>query len=97
MHRACALRARHACPHLAKVDEPPLRCTADDGRLIYRTDVVPGMEALAATLPANLDVIFSCYRLYGLAFTRKVMDARARWAEASRDRRQARLAETPPK
>jgi hypothetical protein len=64
MHRACTLRARRTCPHLAKVDEPPLRCASDEGRLIHRTDVVPGMEALAKTLPSGVEVVFSCYRLY---------------------------------
>jgi len=90
MHRACAARARRACPHLAKVDEPPLRCTSDEGRLIHRTDVVPGMEALARTLPPNLEVVFSCYRLYGPDFTAKVLAARSRWEQTSRDRRAGR-------
>ena len=90
MHRACTVRARHACPHLAKVDEPPLRCGRDEGRLIHRTDVTPGLEALAATLPAGLDVVFSCYRLYGPEFTAKVMKARSDWEAATLARR-ARL------
>lgn len=90
MHRACAVRARHACPHLAKVDEPPLRCSKDKGRLIHRTDVVPGMEVLASTLPPNLEVVFTCYRLYGPDFTQKVLAARSQWERTSRDRRQRR-------
>ena len=87
MHRACTVRARRNCPHLARVDEPPLRCASDEGRLIERTDVVPGMEAIARTLPPGVPVVLSCYRLYGPQFTRKVLDARAAWAEASRARR----------
>lgn len=87
MHRACTVRARHNCPHLAKVDEPPLRCASDEGRLIHRTDVVPGMEALAATLPPGLEIVFSCYRLYDRGFTDKVLAARAAWERASRQRR----------
>lgn len=90
MHRACTVRARHNCPHLAKVDEPPLRCASDEGRLIHRTDVPPGMETLAATLPAGVEVVFSCYRLYGPDFTAKVLAARAAWETASRQRRSAR-------
>jgi hypothetical protein len=95
MHRACTLRARRTCPHLAKVDEPPLRCASDEGRLIHRTDVVPGMEALAKTLPSGVEVVFSCYRLYGPDFTQKVLAARAQWERTSRDRRLRRLAAQP--
>jgi len=87
MHRACAIRAVHACPHLAKVREPPLRCTRDEGRLIHRTDVTPGLEALARTLPPNLEVVFSCYRLYGPEFTAKVMASRTAWEHATRKAR----------
>jgi hypothetical protein len=90
MHRACAERAARECPHLAKVDEPPLACDADEGRLIHRTDVTPGLEALARTLPPGQEVVFSCYRLYGDAFTAKVIAARAEWEQASRDRRKPR-------
>lgn len=90
MHGACAERAARECPHLAKVVEPPLACDPDDdGRLIQRTDVTPGLEALARTLPAGLEVVFSCYRLYGPAFTAKVLAARAAWEAAVRTRRAA--------
>jgi hypothetical protein len=90
MHRACAVRARYACPHLQKIDEPPLRCTRDGGRLIQRTDVTPGLEALAAQLPGGQEVVLSCYRLYGPEFTAKVVKARADWAAAARVRRDRR-------
>lgn len=90
MHRACAVRASHACPHLAKVVEPPLRCTRDAGRLIHRTDVTPGLEAIAKTIPPHLEVVLTCYRLYGPEFTVKVMAARAAWERASRTRRTAK-------
>jgi hypothetical protein len=90
MHRACAVRASHACPHLAKVTEPPLRCTRDEGRLIHRTDVTPGLEAIAKTIPAHLDVVLTCYRLYGPEFTIKVRAAREAWENASRMRRRSR-------
>lgn len=87
MHRACAVRASHACPHLAKVREPPLRCSRDEGRLIYRTDVTPGLEGIAGMLPPGVDVVLSCYRLYGPEFTGKVMAARAAWENAAAQRR----------
>jgi hypothetical protein len=90
MHRACTLRARNACPHLAKVDEPPLRLGRDEGRLIHRTDITPGLETLAAQLPRGREVVLSCYRLYDAAFTAKVVKARADWEAASRARRAAR-------
>lgn len=90
MHRACAVRARHACPHLSKVSEPPLRCGRDEGRLIHRTDVTPGLEAIAKTLPQGVDVVLSCYRLYGDEFTAKVVAARTAWETATRERREAK-------
>ena len=89
MHLACARRASRDCPHLAKVREPPLACTADEGRVIHRTDVTPGLEHLAAGLPPGQAVVFSCYRLFGDAFTAQVIAARAAWEQASRARRQA--------
>ena len=90
MHRACTIRANHACPHLAKIAEPPLRCGRDDGRLIHRTDVTPGLEALASGLPPGVEVVFSCYRLYGPEFTAKVEAARVAWAKAASARRARR-------
>jgi hypothetical protein len=90
MHRTCTVRAAHACPHLLKVAEPPLRCTRDAGRLIYRTDVAPGMEALAETFPPDLEVVFSCYRLYCPEFTAKVVAARAAWEQICSTRRAAK-------
>lgn len=94
MHRACAVRATHACPHLAKVAEPPLRCTRDEGRLIHRTDITPGLEHIAAQLPPGVDVVLTCYRLYGPEFTAKVQAARRAW-EASVARRRARAPRSP--
>ncbi len=89
MHRACATRARQACPHLAKVSEPPFKCGLDEGRLIHRTDVTPGLQAIAQTLPRGVEVIFSCYRLYGDPFTAKVVAARTAWESATLARRKA--------
>lgn len=87
IHRACTTRALNSCPHLSKLSERPLRCSSDEGRLIHRTDVSPGLEALARTLPEGMEVVFSCYRLYGPEFTRRVIDARAEWDRLARSRR----------
>jgi hypothetical protein len=89
IHHACTARALEACPHLSKLSERPLKCSADDGRLIYRTDVTPGLEALAATLPQGQEIVFSCYRLYGAEFTGQVLTARDEWEKRARARRNA--------
>lgn len=93
IHRACALKATGECPHLSRLAERPLRCTADEGRVIHRTDVTPGMEALAKTLPPGVEVVLSCYRLYGPEFSRRVAAAREDWERTARARRAGR--ETP--
>lgn len=90
IHEACAARALSACPHLARLEERPLRCSDDDGRLIHRTDVTPGLEALAKTLPTGVAVVFSCYRLYGRDFTRTVIQAREAWDASARARHKPR-------
>ena len=82
VHGACARRAQRQCPHLKAAFARPVACPADEGRLIWRTDVVPGMEALARSFPVGLGVVMSCYRLYGEAFSRKV--ARLRREDAAR-------------
>jgi hypothetical protein len=89
IHRACTRLALEGCPHLARLADRPLKCTADEGRVIPRTDVTPGMEAMAQTLPAGLEVVFSCYRLYGADFTRRVVAAREAWEQETRARRAA--------
>jgi hypothetical protein len=87
MHLACTAVSLAACPHLAKVGERPLRCSEDEGRLVPRTDITPGLEGLVARLPPNTEVVFSCYRLYGPKFTERVLAARAEWESLSRARR----------
>jgi len=67
--------------------EAPLKCGPDEGRLIHRTDVTPGLEAIAARMPPGQAVVFSCYRLYGPEFTARVEEARADWERAARSRR----------
>ncbi len=77
VHLACSRRAARQCPHLSGHFGVPVAFPSEEGRLIPRTDVLPGLEALAKTLPQRADIIFGCYRLFGEAFSRKVerMDA----------------------
>ena len=84
VHLGCAKRARRLCPHLSRAFAEPVAFPEDEGRLVQRTDVVPGMEALARTLPAGLDVVFSCYRLFGPRFTRRVERLRSQHGQAIR-------------
>jgi hypothetical protein len=78
LHLACARRARRQCPHLGASIASPVAFPSDEGRLVQRTDVVPGMEDLAKRLPRGQAVIFSCYRLHGPTFTRTVQRLRQR-------------------
>ena len=64
LHRACATIAATLCPHLSRARRRTASLAGGESRLIYRTDVVPGMEALAATFPSGLEVVYSCYRLF---------------------------------
>lgn len=93
LHLACAKRARAQCPHLARLMDEPMPCPADEGRLIQRTDVVPGMEALALSIektrPKGVEVVFACYRLYAPSFTRRVERIRKAWERSTRARRAA--------
>ena len=73
VHKACAERAQRLCPHLSRLYAQPVRFPKDDeGRMIHRTDVQPGMEALAAHLPRGVPVVLSWYRLHGPRFTKLV-------------------------
>jgi hypothetical protein len=72
VHRACGRIAERLCPHLSHQHAQPVLSPGDEGRLVQRTDVVPGMEALARQIPAGTEVVFSCYRLYGAGFSRRV-------------------------
>ena len=71
------------------------RCARDTGRLIQRTDVTPGLEALAAQLPPGQEVVLSCYRLYGPEFTARVVKARRDWEAESKARRARRAKRGP--
>ena len=76
VHLACARRAQSQCPHLRAAFARPIAFPSDEGRLVQRTDIPPGMEDFASTLPPGLPVIFSCYRLHGATFTRQVQRLR---------------------
>lgn len=76
VHLSCARRAQQLCPHLSHAFAQPIAFPSEESRLIQRTDVVPGMEALAKTLPQNLKIVFTCYRLYGPHFTKRVAQLR---------------------
>lgn len=76
VHLACAKRAQRLCPHLSHSFAQPVAYPTEESRLMPRLDVVEGMEALAKTLPSNLKVVFSCYRLYGPGFTKFVKKLR---------------------
>ena len=58
------------------------RESRQEGRLIWRTDVVPGMEAIAATLPPGQSVVFSCYRLFSPSAAGQIEAMRAAWEAA---------------
>ena len=76
VHFACARRAQQLCPHLSRAFAQPIAFPSEESRLIQRTDVVPGMEAVAKTLPPNLKIVFTCYRLYGPRFSKRVAQLR---------------------
>jgi hypothetical protein len=69
VHLKCARLGQQLCPHLSHTQGEPILYPAENSRLMPRTDVVPGMEALAQTLPSYLKVVYSCFRLYGPRFT----------------------------
>ena len=87
LHRDCATVAAMRCPHLNRLVETPRPWPSEEGRLIYRTDVAPGMEALAATFPAGLEVIYSCYRLFSPDVAERVRLLQSQWDADSRARR----------
>jgi hypothetical protein len=72
VHLACAETARRLCPHLRKGDSRPVRFPRDEGRMVQRTDAVPGLEHLARMAPPGLEIVYACYRLHGPEFTEKV-------------------------
>jgi hypothetical protein len=77
VHKACADRAARLCPHLSRSYAVPVRFPKDDeGRMIQRTDIVPGMEDMAARLPPGVPVVMSCYRLHGPRFSKLVAGLR---------------------
>jgi hypothetical protein len=72
VHLACSRRAARLCPHLSGKQGVSVAYPNEEGRLVQRTDVLPGLEDVAASLPPRNDIVFSCYRLFGEAFSRRV-------------------------
>ena len=72
VHLSCAAKAQKLCPHLGSRAGKPVAFPKDEGRLVQRTDVQPGLEELARALAPRGGVVLSCYRLHGEAFTRLV-------------------------
>lgn len=87
LHHDCATVAAIRCPHLSRLVEAPQPWPMEESRLIYRTDVAPGMEALAATFPVGLEVIYSCYRLFSPGIADQVREMQSAWEAVSRERR----------
>jgi hypothetical protein len=80
MHLNCARRSQALCPHLIAALAAPMAYPSEESVLLPRTDIVAGMEALAATLPRGLPIVYSCYRVFGPRFSQKI--ARLRPAPA---------------
>ena len=76
LHLACTRKAQRLCPHLRQATIPPVAYPSEESQLVPRRDVVEGMEPLARTLPPNLPVVFSCCRLFGPRFSRKIFELR---------------------
>ena len=72
VHRSCAAKALKLCPHLGSHVGAPVPFPKDEGRLVPRTDVQPGLEQLASALCPDGDAVLSCYRLHGPEFTKLV-------------------------
>lgn len=81
LHLSCAGRAQRQCPHLRQATLPPVAYPGEESRLLPRRDVVAGMEAVAAAAPPGLPVVFSCFRLFGPRFSRKILRLREAHAE----------------
>ena len=81
LHLACAAKAQRLCPHLGQATIPPVAYPGEDSVLLPRRDVVEGMEALAKTFAPGLPVVFSCLRLFGPRFSRKIRKLREAHAE----------------
>ena len=59
-----------------------------EGLRIPWHDIATGMEEFAkARVPEGRTVIYSCYRVYGAAFTRRLKAARVAWEDKVRKAR----------
>lgn len=83
VHLACAKRAQQLCPHLSHSFSQPVAYPSEESMLLPQFDVALGMEELAKMLPPGLKVVFTCVRLYGPRFSKRVEQLRQEH-EASR-------------
>lgn len=76
VHRACSKQAQRLCPHLSHSFAEPVAYPSEDSLLLPRFDVALGMEELAKALPRGLKVVFTCVRVYGPRFSKRVEQLR---------------------
>lgn len=79
VHRACAKRAQQLCPHLSHSYAQPMAYPSEESMVLPRFDVALGMEELAKALPPGLKVVFTCIRLYGPRFSKRVEQLRQKY------------------
>lgn len=76
VHLSCAKRAQQLCPHLSHAFAAPIAYPSEESVVIARTDVALGMEELAQALPRGLKVVYTCVRVYGPRFSKRVAQLR---------------------
>jgi len=76
VHRACAKRAQQLCPHLSHAFAQPMAYPSEESIVLPRFDVALGMEELAKALPPGLKVVFTCVRVYGPRFSKRIEQLR---------------------
>ena len=72
VHARCGRLARQLCPHLSHVLAEPVAYPSEESQVVPRPGVPPEMEPLARRLPGGVRIVFSCLRVYGPRFSRRV-------------------------
>jgi ferredoxin len=72
LHRACAEHAARACPHLSRSRARAVSFPEEPGEVQAEMNAPPGMAKVAQSLPGGLRPIYSYFRVFGAAFSRKV-------------------------
>ena len=72
VHLRCGRQARLLCPHLSHVLAEPLAYPAEESQVVPRPGVPTEMGKLAERLPRGMPIVFSCLRVYGPRFSRRV-------------------------